>query len=73
MYNEYRTWSFIPRTMFVQYRHPILIRHERRTPRNAVLSGCRLLVNMTNTVKLLYYEGNTKTQTTWALKYIQRT
>ena len=29
--------------------------------KNVVLSRCRLLVNMTNGIKLSYYRGNTKT------------
>ena len=28
--------------------------------KNVILSRCRLLVNMTNGIKLLYYQGNTK-------------
>ena len=31
--------------------------------KNIILSRCRLRVNMTNDVKLLYYQGNTNLQT----------
>ena len=34
--------------------------------KDVVLSRCRLLIKMTNGVKLLYYWRNTKTRATWA-------
>jgi hypothetical protein len=38
--------------------------------KKVVLSRCRLLVNMTNGLKLSYYRGNTKTQEIWDSNHI---
>jgi hypothetical protein len=57
--------------------HPLLFSLFSMTPlgnaKNVVLSRCRLLVNMTNGLKLLYYGGNTKKKKEIrASKHIQR-